>query len=239
MKNILACIADVVFPPRCISCDKALDSDKDNHFCQSCYSQLNFIRPPVCPKCGLPFPDDQQDHLCGGCLEDEPPFSAARAVGRYEKSLLNSIHRFKYREDLGTGRELGSLMAKFAFHSFNIQDFSLIVPVPLHINRLRERGFNQSLILARALSKKFRLPVDFDSLKRRMPTASQVSLGRAARKMNVKGAFHLADAAAVKDEKIILIDDVFTTGSTVRECASVLMEGQAKEVAVITLARAV
>lgn len=130
-------------------------------------------------------------------------------------------------------------MAMYEYPAFKISDYSLIIPVPLHLKRLRERGFNQSLILAREIAAKYELPIDFMTLKRQTYTEPQVNLGRGEREANVKGAFKVLDKDKISGEKIILVDDVFTTGSTVKECARVLMQGKAKEVAILTLARAV
>jgi ComF family protein len=135
------------------------------------------------------------------------------------------------------GRLLGSLMADRAEALFNIREYDLIVPVPLHRHRLKERGFNQSLLLARSIAGNFDMPVDFESLRRIRETGPQVNLGGAERADNVKGAFAAGDS--VKGKKVLLIDDVLTTGSTVRECAKTLLGKGALEVAVYTAARAV
>jgi ComF family protein len=217
-----------------------LINEEETPFCTDCYDRISFIRSPVCTQCGVPFAgEDQKDHLCGDCLTEIPIFSAARAVGHYETTLLNSIHRFKYQGNFGAGRLLGKLMATYEYPAFHIGDFSLIIPVPLHLKRLRERGFNQSLILARAVSEKHERPIDFMTLKRQTRTEPQVNLGRSEREANVKGAFQVRDAGGILGERIILVDDVFTTGSTVKECARVLMEAGANEVAILTLARAI
>jgi ComF family protein len=240
LQRILAGLADIIFPPRCISCDKVLISEENRHFCSDCYSQISFVRSPICMQCGIPFvSEDQNDHLCGECLTSKPGFSIARCVGRYETTLLHCIHQFKYREKIGYGKILGKLMAEYEYPMFKISDYSLIIPVPLHLKRLRERGFNQSVVLAREIAERFSLPIEFMMLKRHTYTEPQVNLGRKERESNVKGAFKVLDTGKISGEKIILVDDVYTTGSTVKECARVLMNCKAKDVAVLTLARAV
>ena len=130
-------------------------------------------------------------------------------------------------------------MADFAYPAFNIEEYSLIIPAPLHPKRLRERGFNQSVILALALSKRFSIPMDFTTLRRHIHTKPQIALGKKKREANVRGAFMVASGEKIRGKSIILVDDVYTTGSTVKECARVLTKGKVAKVAVLTLARTV
>ena len=167
------------------------------------------------------------------------PYAIARSVGRYEATLLKAIHLFKYRGRIKIGRTLGGIMADFAGRTWHMDVFSVIIPVPLHRKRLRERGFNQAVILAREIAERFHVPLDFMSLRRDRFTPPQVDLGREERKKNVTGAFAVRKPEKIAGRKILLVDDVYTTGSTLTECASVLMESRAEAVAVLTLARAV
>lgn len=130
-------------------------------------------------------------------------------------------------------------MSEYDYPDINIPDFTLVMPVPLHSKRLRERGFNQSVILARELARKFSIPLDFVTLRRYIHTEPQIHLGKKERASNVRGAFNVTKQDRVKKQKIILVDDVYTTGSTVKECTRVLMESNAEKVAVLTLARAI
>jgi ComF family protein len=195
----------------------------------------------MCPKCGLPYPvEEGVDHLCAECINDiggGQHFSVARSVGIYKDNILELVHRFKYAGKLPAGRLLGSMMAARAEDFFKIREYDVIIPVPLHRQRLKQRGFNQSLFLAREIAGTFDMPVDFESLKRVRDTGPQVSLGGNARRDNVRGAFEAADS--VKGKRVLLIDDVLTTGSTVRECARALVAKGALEAAVYTAARAV
>ena len=240
LKRTLSALADIVFPPRCLTCTEIVDHQRNSPFCPDCFSKIHFIRSPLCPCCGTPFTGaDRYDHLCGDCITTKSVFAVARAVGRYETILLEAIHRFKYNGKIYIGEILGRLMAEYTYPSFNITKNSLIVPVPLHSKKLRERGFNQSLILAREISKKFSIPLDFMTLRRYVNTEPQISLGKKERESNVHGAFSVTDPDKIKGQRIILVDDVFTSGSTVKECARVLMKNKAVAIAVITLARAV
>ena len=240
MKEILTGIADLIFPPRCAACGNLLERHDSLPFCPSCLEGIHFIRSPLCHRCGVPFPvSDGDDHLCGDCLIAEKPYAVARSVGRYEDTLLTAIHRFKYRGKTGIGEVLGGLMADFAGRIWDMRVFERIIPVPLHRNRLRERGFNQAVILARNISKRFDIPLDFTSLRREIFTPPQVGLGKEARSANVHNAFTVSHPERIAGRKILLVDDVYTTGSTLEECSRVLIRAKAETVALLTLARAV
>ncbi|MBF8250647.1 MAG: amidophosphoribosyltransferase-like protein [Deltaproteobacteria bacterium] len=157
-------------------------------------------------------------------------FGWARGVLVYDDATAKAIHRFKYGHDTTFSRPLGSMMADYPLESFD-----LIIPVPLHIKRLRERGFNQSLLLANAIGKRQRIPVDPYILKRIRWTVPQVNLTGRERKVNVRGAFEVC--GDVREKRILIVDDVYTTGATVSECSKVLKESGAKEVCVLTLSR--
>lgn len=239
MKEILTGIADLIFPPLCITCGALLEEHAPLPFCPPCTEGIHFIRSPLCPRCGIPFPATEgEDHLCGECLATERPYAVARAVGLYEKTLLRAIHLFKYRGRIGIGEVLGKIMADFAGGQWDMTVYSVIIPVPLHRKRLRERGFNQSVILARAIAKRFSLPLNFMTLRRELFTVPQVGLGREERPANVRKAFAVRKPEKIAGRRVLLVDDVTTTGSTITECASVLMQAKAEAVAVLTLARA-
>ncbi len=240
MRGILTGIADVVFPPRCLTCGEILEEHGLLPLCPACEAGICYIHSPFCPRCGTPFPTAEgPDHLCGDCLTTERPYALARSVGLYEGTLLSAIHLFKYRGKPGVGQALGKIMADFAGSAWDMQTFSQIVPVPLHRKRLRERGFNQAVILARVIAKRFALPLDFTTLRRTLSTVPQVGLRRQERSTNVHGAFEAISPERVAGRRVLLVDDVYTTGSTLTECASVLMKAGAEAVAVLTLARAV
>lgn len=235
---ILHDISTVVFPPQCPGCSEILDSPEKIFFCAKCQDKAHFIQGAVCPVCGINFPDSPaESHLCGDCSDQEPYFSCARAVFSFETVILEAIHRFKYKRDFYVGETLASFMAGFSFPDFSFLQYSLLLPVPLHIKRLRERGFNQSLILARAVGKKRQIPVNFSILKRHKFTETQTGMNKNERKLNIKGAFEITDERKISGQNIILVDDVYTTGATVNECARVLLKAKANRVAVLTLAR--
>lgn len=209
-------------------------------FCEPCFKKIHFITSPLCTRCGIPFASGRgDDHLCGDCITSPPPYSVARSLGCYETVLLETIHRFKYNGKIATGKMLGKMMTDFEYPGLMIGDYTVIMPVPLHPRRLRERGFNQSLILCREITKKFSLPLDFTSLSRHIYREPQINLGKDDRAFNVSGVFNVRDTKKVEGQKIILVDDVYTSGSTVKECARVLRKHRAADVAVLTIARTV
>jgi ComF family protein len=238
LSEALKDLSEVIFPPQCLGCAEIMHPLNDQIFCSACKEKINFITGNICHICGTTFPDSPaESHLCGDCLEAKPYFSYARAIFSYENIILNAIHQFKYKSNISAGEILASFMAGFSFPDIDFTDYSLIIPVPLHVKRLRERGFNQSLILARALGEKKQIPVDFSALKRHKFTLTQTGSNKKERKQNIKGAFEVSDKKIIAGKNIILIDDVCTTGATANECAKTMIKAGARKVSVLTLAR--
>jgi ComF family protein len=238
LAEVLNDLSEVIFPPQCLNCTEIMHPSNGQIFCPACKEQINFITGKCCRICGTTFPDSPAEgHLCGDCLGEKPYFSYARAIFSYKDIILNAIHQFKYKSNLSTGEILASFMAGFSFPDIDFADYTLIIPVPLHVKRLRERGFNQSLILARAIGEKRKITVDFSVLKRRKFTLTQTGSNKKERKNNIKGSFEVSDKKKIDGKKIILVDDVYTTGATVNECAKILTKSGAQKVSVLTLAR--
>ncbi|RLB80404.1 MAG: hypothetical protein DRH17_12025 [Deltaproteobacteria bacterium] len=166
-------------------------------------------------------------------------FRMARAFGVYDGSLMEAIHLLKYGKKTFLSRPLSILARKTFFQFWDVDAIDLLVPVPLHIKRLRERGFNQAHLLIRRWAKQEHIPCDGLTLFRTRWTEPQTTLSRTDRQKNIKGAFSLRRPENIKGHRILLVDDVYTTGATVNECARVLMEAGAEFVDVLTLARAV
>lgn len=236
MRRFFTALLDLLLPSFCLACEKPLGSAPDLLFCPDCLARLRFIRSPLCPCCGRVYlAAAGGDHLCGTCLAAPRHFTRARALFLYEEPLKEVIHRFKYQ---GKTACLPSF-ARFAKNHpllADLADADWIVPVPLHPSRLRERGFNQALLLARALFPKDRR-IAPDLLVRTRPTEPQTNFNGTARRANLKNAFGVVKPHRLKGKNILLIDDVFTTGTTVNECARVLKKAGAAEVMVLTLAR--
>jgi ComF family protein len=238
LAQVLNDLSEVIFPPQCLGCAEIMHQPNGQIFCPTCEEKVKFINGNICPICGTTFPDSPaESHLCGNCLEKKPYFSLARAIFSYENIILNAIHQFKYKRHMSIGETLASFMADYNFPDVNYADYSLIIPVPLHIKRLRERGFNQSLILARAIGKSRQIPVNFSLLKRNKFTLTQTGSNKKERQQNVRRAFEVIDKNKIAGENIIIIDDVYTTGATANECAKILMRAGARNVTVLTLAR--
>jgi ComF family protein len=236
MKRFFKALLDLLLPSFCLACEKPLGPAPDLLFCPDCLEKIHCIQSPLCPCCGRVYRKAAGgDHHCGACLAKPRHFNLARALFLYEEPMKEVIHRFKYQ---GKTTCLPSV-ARFARNLPQVAEMEgadWIVPVPLHPSRLRERGFNQALLLARAFFPKDRR-VAPDLLIRSRPTEPQTSFNGAARRTNLKNAFAVTTPQHISGKKILLIDDVFTTGTTVNECARVLKKAGASEVLVLTLAR--
>jgi ComF family protein len=200
----------------------------------------------LCRVCGRPFFDATgDDHLCGACLTRSPYYFSARAWACYPRDqtdghpLRQVVQKFKYGRKVSLGRPLGRLMTAGLAEFLNDCEVDVIVAVPLHPKRLRWRGFNQSVLLAREVSRAYGVPLDLSLLTREKETQPQTQLSEDERRSNVRGAFSVHGKEAINGKKILLVDDVYTSGATVNECSRVLMKARAQEVHVITLARAI
>lgn len=232
---MLKTVLDIVFPPVCLLCGKrALKKG----FCEGCGGLIEKgrITSPICTVCGIPFTSSMGvDHPCGKCVEERPSFTSARSAFVFEGKVLHAIHKLKYGGDTSVAAPLADLVSGSIGGG---KSPCMVVPVPLHADRLRERGFNQSLLIARELSRIISMPLVYDKLKRTRDTGQQVGLKAVERKKNVSGAFTLVGPGSFKGKKVLLVDDVITTGATLNECSKVLKRAGA-EVVALTVARAV
>ena len=237
IKIELTGLFDLLFPPVCPLCRQELAERSPRALCPTCLGQLHPLPSPRCPRCALPFATEGGvDHLCETCLRQPPAFTRVVALGVYEGLLRESVHRFKFQNRINLDRPLARLLAENLEQANPPCRPDLILPVPLHSQRLRQRGYNQSLLLAEQLEKCWRIPVLPRLLVRTRPTPPQQGLSVAVRQQNLRGAFTLA--TPLQGETVLLIDDVMTTGATVRECAQVLQSGGAGEVVVAVIGRA-
>jgi len=199
---------------------------------------LDLIFPPRCEVCRGLGPET----FCENCRKKISflrPSAFTHSVGIYEGALKSAIWRFKFKKRTALADPLGVLMVKYLNHHLEMNEIDLVVPVPLHERRLRERGFNQSELLSHVISKYYDIPTVSGVLFRTKETHPQFDLPREQRLRNVRGAFELKGASLLKDRDILLVDDIYTTGSTVSECTYVLKSGGARKVHVLTLSRAV
>jgi ComF family protein len=234
---------DLLYPPRCLICRAFLDGEGAGEgsllVCPKCVAGFTRVASPRCPVCGTPFRSGiAEDHVCEDCLRKKPFFDRAGAPFVYEGELMRAIHEFKYEGRSRMAALLGPLLASFAEGWVRDGDSVVLVPVPLHPKRLRKRGFNQSLLLARHVADRLGVQVDFLSLRRTRDTTPQTGLKRDERRKNVRRAFEVVDRKALRRKRVVLVDDVATTGSTLNECARVLRRAGCTEVYGLVLARA-
>ncbi len=233
-------LLDILFPPLCHICKTFIPDAGDIHLCAGCREKLVPVDSPLCPVCGVSFATGSGiDHLCGACLSHSPSYTAARAAYAFGGPVQELVHRFKYGHKVHLCRPLALLTATHLAGFAAQAAADMVIPVPLHKKRLRWRGYNQAVLLGGVLAKEWRLPLVRRNLCRVRWTEPQVSLAAAERVQNVRGAFAVTDAASVAGRRVILVDDVFTTGSTVEECARTLKRAGAEAVFVVTAARAV
>ncbi len=235
--RLLRRLLHAVFPMRCRTCDQALDDDLIPFFCQRCWSDVTPVRLPKCHRCAHPFSSPRAlppGYLCGSCRKHPPAYARARTPYAYQSPLKEAIGLLKYRGKSQLAPSLARLIADAAPAPANVD---VIIAVPLHPDRLREREFNQALLLAYHLGKHWNLPVLTDVLRRTRPTPPQTSLTRRKRLTNLRKCFVVAAPSAVEGKTALVVDDVFTTGTTVNECAKALRKAGARAVYVQTLAR--
>ncbi len=230
-------LGNLFFPAFCRNCRIWLGSSREKYFCSNCWNKLLLIEN-FCSCCGLPVVTRAASPLCGGCREKPPSFRRARAAGHYEGVLRQAVHIFKYEGKISLGETLAQLMVKEFPRYWSAWDYDFLLPVPLHPKRLRKREFNQSFVLARYLGKYFDTPVLSDKLQRVKFNRPQVGLTRKERLNNAKGCFELRRPEQLQGKKLLLVDDVYTTGATIKECARLLSNAGTDFVDVYTVCRA-
>lgn len=231
-------LVDLVLPPRCLGCG-ALVADQ-GALCAACWQALTFLGEPACACCGLPFAHDQgAGARCAACLAAPPAFDRARALWRYDEGSKGLILAFKHADRTDAAPALARWLARAG--QALLPDCDLVAPVPLHWRRLFRRRYNQAALLATALGRQAGRPVAPDLLRRRRDTPSQGHLSRGARQRNVAGAFAVAPRwrDRLAGRRVLLVDDVLTTGATVEAAAAALTRAGAAGVDVLTLARVV
>ncbi len=238
--SIAAGFMDLLYPPSCICCESYQLDHEGMDWCEGCLNRLPWIGTPLCTGCGKPYHKSPSsvDHLCGECIQDVFHFDFARSSFYHEGLIKESLHAIKFGSELHLVRPVAQLLAK-TVQEWRRAGFDLLIPVPLHPRRLGQRGFNQSALLARFLSSSLSTPLDLAILKRTQWTVPQTRLSREERLSNVKNAFCVEHSRRLKGKRVLLVDDVFTTGSTLSECAGVLKTSGAQEVSAVTVSRAI
>jgi competence protein ComFC len=229
-KGLIPQLINLIYPSECPSCGKAPDNFMAAPFCSDCWSGIERYTGPACGICATQIISEDAV-LCAECMKKPPLFSMAMSFGLFEGTLATAIHLFKFKHIRRLHRPLGKLLSCFDF-----QDVDAVIPVPLSISGLRERGFNQSLLIAKTVSDRTKTSLIMDGLTKKKETAPQIGLSKNERKKNLKGAF--SAGRKFSGMKLLLVDDVMTTCSTANECSKELLKAGAAEVKVLTLARA-
>ncbi len=230
IKNLSA----IFFPEACLACGKEIDTAG---FCGDCKKNIKYMEPPFCTRCGKPFTSREGvSHICMDCIKNKNKFERARCVFEYSGTIAKLIQRFKFSDQVN----LSSFFIKELFTLYQ-RDFpgtgiDAIVPVPLSAKRLRQRSYNQALLLARGLSKKLRIEYYQGILEKIRETAPQSTLHADKRYENVKDAYAVSNKRMIKGKRILLVDDVITTGATVNACVSALKKAGTKKVQVLAIA---
>ncbi len=229
----------LVYPEFCQLCRAQRATVREGLVCAKCWTHVRFIRAPFCNRCGLPYPGDLTTAFeCSNCRELELHFSSARSAVVAKSVVLEAIHRYKYQRALWFENFLADLLIREAAPGLREQGgWDFIVPVPLHPLKFREREFNQAARLAAPLAAATGIPLNEKILQRIAATATQTLLTRDERATNMKNAFAVRPHLRLTGQKIVLVDDVFTTGATTSACARALRDAGAAEVCVWTLAR--
>lgn len=241
IKRIADIALDTILPPRCVITGEMVD--RQGMVSPNAWTEMDFINNPKCDKCGVPFGfevdgiEGENGSHCLQCLDYPPVFDTARAALKYNDSSRDLILGFKHADHTHAALAFVPWLKMAGADMLGAAD--ALIPVPLHRWRLLKRRYNQSAMMAHYLGRETGLPILHEALLRTRPTPTQGHLNFEERRKNVKKAFAVNDkyAADIKGKKLILIDDVYTTGSTVKECTKVLKKAGAQEVYVLTLAR--
>jgi len=231
--GVLNNFLNILFPEECPMCKRQSTDHVTAPICTECWQGILPYQGPGCQKCGRPLVSDYAI-VCEECIVDEPSFKRAASYGLYEGTLKKAINLLKY---YGIKR-LSHPLSDFLLHS-GIPKVDAVIPVPLHEKRLRHREFNQSALIANHIAKRAGVSLILDCLIKAKDTAHQVGLHSKERRRNIKNAFKIKNHHLIKGKKILLIDDVITTGATIRECSRVLAKAGAGDIYVMTLAHGI
>ncbi|MBM7557478.1 ComF family protein [Halanaerobacter jeridensis] len=227
-------MCDLIYPefPKCPVCENEFEA-REVELCEKCIEKINFVYEDYCSKCGKVV--DENTELCVDCKSYERYFTTARTVGVYDGGLKEYIKFFKYQKRRRLAKSLAQLMIIYIERFYDPREFDLITYIPLHKSRMQERGFNQAYLLAKEIADYFNWPL-LSLLMREQATVKQSKLSKLARRKNLKQQFKVINHQQINQQKILLVDDIYTTGATVNQASKVLLRAKAKEIKVITLA---
>lgn len=235
MGKIFSTLIDMSYPlkPKCLFCGS---QENINYFglCKYCVSLLPYISKPVCTRCGKPYSHGVSHDACSLCLNTEMYFEKGYTVFEFSGIVQNTLYRLKYGGETELADVFGKLMADYAAELK--EHINLIIPVPLHIEKLKKRGFNQSWLICKALGREWGIDSSDKALVRSRYTESQINLSKKQRLSNVRGAFALNSRFKIQGKSVLIVDDIMTTGSTLNECSRMLKSGGASHVYALTAA---
>ena len=236
LKSIWTGIVDIIFPRNCMLCRHYHPATAHDPVCPACRAALPLNKPPFCVRCSRHLGNVSEESLCPSCRERLPPFDEAWALLHYEGPARELLRRFKFHDKTSVRRTFATLLHGFIErYALQFPDASMVIPIPLHPVRLRERGYNQAALLAACTAREFGLPLREDILIRARPTPHQAGLGAKERWTNIKGAFRIKNSNAIVGRSVIVVDDILTTTATASEAAQTLKDAGASRVIVITL----
>ena len=239
-KNLILWLGHLFFPRECVHCGILLDYRNQNYLCSRCRELIEMVEDPICECCGRSLPASASSGItCPDCRENPPDFRSVRSSLFFTEAGQSLIRTYKYSANPYLCEAVLRPLLAGKERWYGEREYDRVLPVPLHPRKARERGFDQSALLAAGLSRATGIPLGRRTLSRFRYTASQTRLNRKERGENMEGAFAFTGDEGVEEKSLLLVDDVYTSGATVKECAKVLMKAGAKSVDVLTLARAV
>lgn len=242
-RGVADALASVLFPAPCEICGAVLTRASMLPICEACFAAFQPLRGPLCACCGRPFVSeatlDAKAPKCFACRREVYAFDCARSFGAYTDQMVRAIGLLKYEKLTGLGRWFAERLRQIVQENSALGSVDVVVPVPLHPVRLRERGYNQAELVAKPLARKLHLPLGPYLLVRTKPRPARLLLSRRERWLTVRGAYETRKSARVDNLRVLLIDDVFTTGATLDACARALKKAGARSVIGLTVARAI
>lgn len=236
--KVISDLFNLILPKRCLCCKSHIKNNIGDAICLECWKKAKFSSGPSCPICGRPYLSEASlsrspDFICGVCRKKRPYFDKHIYIGPYDGVLSEAIRLFKYKKRVSLAYPLSYLLCK---KIKDIPEVDVIIPIPLHTKKLRSREFNQSLLLSDLVSLHLHKPILKDVMVRYKDRMPQVKLDKNKRRQNVKNVFSVTDSSLIAGRRVLVVDDVFTTGSTVSECAKILKKSGTYKVYAITLA---
>ena len=237
VRQLASGVRDALLPPQCLGCGNPVDTDET--LCPRCWIGIDFIAAPMCETCGLPFAHDQHSAVCASCARETPPFRRARSAVRYNDESRRLIIAYKHADRLEAARLFARWMLTAGVDL--VMDTDVIVPVPLHRRRLFTRRFNQAAVIAQLIAREAGAGLCLDAMERIKPSPPPGKLSRGERRRAVAGAFRIAPDRddIVRGRRVLVIDDVMTTGATAKSVAGKLNRAGAQAVDILTIARVV